>query len=356
MAQAPRDQNSVPTLLAVSSADGSTPTVVYADPITHRLLVDLPGSGGTVTSVSVVTANGLAGSVATATTTPAITLSTTITGILQGNGTAISAASTTGSGAVVLATAPTFGTSITTPAVLATANDSGAIGASGTAFSDLFLASGGVINWNAGNYTLTHSAGLLTANGSFSVGTSNVVTTGTIELGDASDTTIARASAGQISVEGVQVATISNTVTLSGKTIRNTVEPATDDTYTGEDLSGILAGDTITQWDLVYLDSSSGRWEFADADAAATAGGVFLGLAASSSTDGNALTVVTRGVVRNDGWTWSGAGKPLYVSTTPAGMTETAPSATDDVVRIVAYTMSDDCIFFCPSNDWITRV
>ena len=48
--------------------------------------------GGTVTSVSVVSANGLAGTVATATTTPAITLSTTITGLLKGNGTAISAA------------------------------------------------------------------------------------------------------------------------------------------------------------------------------------------------------------------------------------------------------------------------
>jgi len=47
---------------------------------------------GTVTSVSVVSANGLAGTVATATSTPAITLSTTITGVLKGNGTAISAA------------------------------------------------------------------------------------------------------------------------------------------------------------------------------------------------------------------------------------------------------------------------
>jgi len=47
---------------------------------------------GTVTSVSVATANGLAGTVATATTTPAITLRTTITGLLKGNGTAISAA------------------------------------------------------------------------------------------------------------------------------------------------------------------------------------------------------------------------------------------------------------------------
>ena len=51
-----------------------------------------PSGSGTVTSVSVVSANGFAGTVATATTTPAITVSTSITGVLKGNGTAISAA------------------------------------------------------------------------------------------------------------------------------------------------------------------------------------------------------------------------------------------------------------------------
>lgn len=50
------------------------------------------GGGGSVTTVSVVSANGFAGTVANATTTPAITISTTITGVLKGNGTAISAA------------------------------------------------------------------------------------------------------------------------------------------------------------------------------------------------------------------------------------------------------------------------
>jgi hypothetical protein len=48
---------------------------------------------GTVTSVSVTSGNGFAGTVANATTTPAITLSTTVTGIVKGNGTALSAAS-----------------------------------------------------------------------------------------------------------------------------------------------------------------------------------------------------------------------------------------------------------------------
>ena len=52
-----------------------------------------PATNGTVTTVSVATANGFAGTVATATTTPVITLTTSITGILKGNGTSMSAAS-----------------------------------------------------------------------------------------------------------------------------------------------------------------------------------------------------------------------------------------------------------------------
>ncbi len=40
MANAYRDENNVPTLIASSSSDGKTPVRVYADPSTHRLLVD----------------------------------------------------------------------------------------------------------------------------------------------------------------------------------------------------------------------------------------------------------------------------------------------------------------------------
>lgn len=56
------------------------------------LLASETGSAGTVTDVSVVSANGFAGTVANATTAAAITLSTSVSGILKGNGTAISAA------------------------------------------------------------------------------------------------------------------------------------------------------------------------------------------------------------------------------------------------------------------------
>lgn len=87
-----RDQNFITVLGGITDDSNQFITMLRVDPVTKRLLISASGAGlGTVTSVSVVSANGLAGSVATATTTPAITLSTTITGLLQGNGTAISA-------------------------------------------------------------------------------------------------------------------------------------------------------------------------------------------------------------------------------------------------------------------------
>lgn len=92
MAEAPRDQNHVPSALGVSSSDSTVTIPFKVDPITGRLLTDSAAGSGTVSSVSVVSANGFAGTVATATTTPAITLSTTVTGVLKGNGTVISAA------------------------------------------------------------------------------------------------------------------------------------------------------------------------------------------------------------------------------------------------------------------------
>ena len=53
---------------------------------------DIVASGGTVTSVSVITSNGFSGTVADDTTTPAITLSTTVTGLVKADGTGFSAA------------------------------------------------------------------------------------------------------------------------------------------------------------------------------------------------------------------------------------------------------------------------
>ena len=77
------------TTPAISMAAASASTDGYLTS-TDWTTFNSKGSG-TVTSVSVVSANGLAGT-SSGGATPALTLSTTITGLLKGNGTAISAA------------------------------------------------------------------------------------------------------------------------------------------------------------------------------------------------------------------------------------------------------------------------
>ncbi len=75
-------------------------------------------------------------------------------------------------------------------------------------------------------FTLT-TAGALTITGAFSVGTSNSITAGTIELGAASDTTLSRSAAGVLAVEGVVIPSISSTNTLTNKRITKRVGTTT---------------------------------------------------------------------------------------------------------------------------------
>ena len=86
----------------------------------------------------------------------------------------------------------TFPAAVTVDAALASSNDSGALGASGAAFSDLFLASGAVIYFNAGDMTVTHSANTLTvAGGTFATAalTATTITgSGILSIDDTTNT------------------------------------------------------------------------------------------------------------------------------------------------------------------------
>jgi hypothetical protein len=69
---------------------------------------------------------------------------------------------TTMNGTVDLTGATVTGMTATASAVAPDADDGAALGTTALKWSDLFLASGAVINFNNGNVTLTHSAGTLT--------------------------------------------------------------------------------------------------------------------------------------------------------------------------------------------------
>lgn len=138
-------------LLGRSSASvGAAEEIVVGSGLTlsSGTLTSATGAG-TVTNVSVNTANGFAGSVGTSDTTPAITISTTVTGLLLGNGTTVSAASTTGSGNVVYSTSPTLVTptlGIATGTSLALSGD---ISANGLSRKNLII-NGSCAVWQRG--------------------------------------------------------------------------------------------------------------------------------------------------------------------------------------------------------------
>ena len=79
--------------------------------------------------------------------------------------------------------------------------------------------------------TLTNGTGLPVSG--ISASTSAAIGVGTIELGHATDTTIARASSGVVSIEGVNVVTTSSTDTLTNKTLTSPVLGGTTTTASG---------------------------------------------------------------------------------------------------------------------------
>ena len=137
------------------------------------------GAGtGTVTSASVVSANGFGGTVATATTTPAITITTSVTGLLKGNGSAVSAASA--------------GTDFQAPISLTTTGSTGAATLISNVLNIPNYSVAGTVTSVATGTGLT--GGPITGSGTIAIDSTVVTLTGTQTLTNKTVTALASAS------------------------------------------------------------------------------------------------------------------------------------------------------------------
>tara|TARA_R110002020_G_scaffold474506_1_gene706126 strand:+ start:1 stop:1359 length:1359 start_codon:yes stop_codon:yes gene_type:complete len=118
-----------------------------------------------------------------------------------------------------------------------------------------------------------------------------------------------------------------------------------------------LGGGSTTQGDLCYL-KEDGEWGQADADGAATGDDAdrdAMGmLAIALGTDPDVDGMLIRGTITMD-YDCGDCGNPIYVSTTASKVTNTAPTASGDFVRVVGYCLDDTNgqIYFNPDNTWV---
>lgn len=152
--------------------------------------------------------------------------------------------------------------------------------------------------------------------------------------------------------------TMSGNITL-GENTAVALDPAgsADEKWSGITVTG-TAGAALAVGDLCYLNSSW-KWVLTDADTAAAAGQVALGLCIlAAAGDTSATNMLLLGTMRSAAFPASiTGGAQLYVSQTAGDMTTTMPTGADVVARVVGWAISTEpnTIYFCPSADFITR-
>ena len=230
---------------------------------------------------------------------------------------------------------------------------------------------------------------------------------GTIELGHASDTTIARSGSGAVTVEGsavllagaqtgitsvlaanvvigedaqtqidfetaneihfdadnAEIAKIDATgLTMTGGeniylgdgsslNIATPLLTGADHTYSGISAQ-MLAGASIAAFNLVCIHTTTGEVVVADASAVGTARAIGINPTNSAISDTATGTILLHGFVRDDTWGWT-TGAVLFLSETAGALTETAPTTDGAFVQAVGIALEPDIVFINPSLDII---
>jgi hypothetical protein len=101
--------------------------------------------------------------------------------------------------------------------------------------------------------------------------------------------------------------------------------------------------------------AADGHWDTSDANAA----GRFPCQGMALETGTGTKKILLYGTITNNAWNWTpaaGAGNLLYLSITVGTISQSLPTAEDDVVQVIGFVLSTDTIFFNPSQDHMTRI
>ena len=281
-------------------------------------------------------------------------------------------------------------------------NDGLALGASNRQWSDLFLAEGGVINFDNGDVTITQTennlaiagtdsttfVGNISASGNItgsiiegqtltadvflsspSASLTNITTTNITASGNISGSTIEAQTFVTdvfLSAPSASITNLTNTnitssghISASGEITTHVgqhifVKTSTTDADAKGDIV-YLGGTTSMDAGKIYHFKNDGTWEIANADAASTSDGL-LAVALGAASDINGMLL--RGTVTLD-HDPGAIGAVLFLQSdnagTPGQATATAPSANNNVVRVVGYLLdsSNGQIWFNPSSTFV---
>jgi len=212
------------------------------------------------------------------------------------------------------------------------------------------------------NGVITDSTGLSIA-AAVDLGSNTLTTTGSLQVRtiDYSDGDLSATIADGGGITFAQDITMAEDKSLNlphNASVKFT-DAITQDSIDDHDAQGIImtfqAGSTVTPFSPVYLHTDDEVHE-CNAGDIATMPCIGVSVNASDVTDGNSVEVMVLGLLRDESFTDFGTnGAPLFCTTTAGVMSNTAPTAEDDVVQIVGHSIGEKLVFVQPSLTYLTH-